>query len=51
MPQIGSDFITVDYKKEAEAILAERKQSIYHTMKFEKINLPFVPLLIKVDML
>jgi translation initiation factor IF-2 len=51
VPQIGGDFITVDSKKEAEAILAQKKQSISHTMKFEKSNLPFVPLLIKVDML
>jgi len=51
VPQVGSTFVTVDSKKDAERMILENTQKTSQTHKFEKNNLPFVPLLIKVDAL
>ncbi len=51
IPEIGSTFVTVNSKKEAEKLVLENTKSISHEMKFQKDGLPFVPLLIKVDAL
>lgn len=50
IPVVGSAFVTVATKKEAEK-LAEENQTKNNGNTFEKTNLPIVPLLIKADVL
>ncbi len=51
VPEIGSEFVTVNSKKEAEALILANTTAPKQEMKYEKDNLPFVPLLIKADVL
>lgn len=50
IPAVGSDFVTVATKKEAEK-MSEENQTSETGNKFEKTNLPVIPLLIKADVL
>jgi len=50
-PEVGSTFVTVDSKKEAEALILETKGSAAKAERFEKSDLPYIPLLIKADVL
>lgn len=50
-PAVGSTFVTVDSKKEAEKMISQESTATSSTTKFEKTNLPFVPILIKADVL
>lgn len=50
-PEVGATFVTVDSKKEAEVLVTQNTQSIPQTDKFERNNLPFVPIMIKADVL
>lgn len=51
VPEVGATFITVDSKKEAEVLIAEAKLGKVPGARFERTNLPFIPLLIKADVL
>jgi translation initiation factor IF-2 len=51
VPEVGAPFVTVASKKEAEGMVLANTARPTQEMKFEKNNLPFVPLLIKVDVL
>ena len=51
VPEVGGTFVTVSTKKEAEELILKNTALPTQTMRFEKNNLPFVPLLIKVDVL
>jgi translation initiation factor IF-2 len=51
VPEVGGTFVTVATKKEAEELILKNTQRPTQEMKFERNNLPFVPLLIKVDVL
>ncbi len=51
VPLVGASFVTVGSKKEAEALVLQNTAAPTQEMRFEKDNLPFVPLLIKADML
>jgi translation initiation factor IF-2 len=50
IPVVGSNFVTVSNKKEAEKLVAENKQTSTG-QNFENTNLPIVPLMIKADVL
>ncbi len=50
IPKVGETFITVGSKKEAEAIIAERKlENIAPNVPAKRSPLPLVPILIKAD--
>jgi translation initiation factor IF-2 len=51
VPEVGGTFVTVDSKKEAEKLVLEQTAILGQTTKFERTDLPFVPLLIKADVL
>lgn len=52
IPEVGTRFTTVGSKKEAEALVAENKNTpASQTRKFAHTNLPVVPILIKADVL
>ena len=51
IPEVGSAFVTVNSKKEAENLITQYKETTANTARFEKSSLPFVPLLIKADVL
>lgn len=51
VPEVGSAFVTVDSKKEAERVVEQFVQTSSQTSKFEKSDLPFIPILIKADVL
>lgn len=51
VPAVGSTFVTVESKKEAEAMILANTQKAAPGTKFEKSNLPFVPVMIKADVL
>jgi translation initiation factor IF-2 len=51
IPKVGSTFITVSSKKEAEAIIAANANSVPATIPVKRSNLPVVPVLIKADVL
>lgn len=51
VPEVGAPFVTVSSKKEAEKMVIENTQAHPQTVKFTRSNLPFVPLLIKADVL
>lgn len=51
VPEVGSSFVTVGSKKEAESLVLQHKQMQTVAAKFEKSDLPFIPLLIKADVL
>jgi translation initiation factor IF-2 len=52
IPEVGSNFTTVNNKKEAEALMAQNKDNNAHSTKaFAETNLPVVPILIKADVL
>ncbi len=51
VPKVGSRFITVDSKKEAEVLITAHANNIPKGTKFAKTNLPIVPILIKADVL
>lgn len=51
VPEAGSLFITVDSKKEAEAMIAETAATTEIITEHNKSNLPLVPILIKADVL
>lgn len=50
IPKVGNEFVVVDSKKEAEAMIAE-DNSESTSKSFSNTNLPIVPLLIKADVL
>lgn len=50
IPEVGSSFVTVDSKKEAEKMTTEN-QTRSTGEAYERTNLPIVPLLIKADVL
>lgn len=51
VPEVGATFVTVDSKKEAEQLVTKQTAATSQTHKFERTNLPFVPILIKADVL
>lgn len=51
VPEVGSSFVTVESKKEAEALILLNTQKMSQTSRFERNNLPFVPIMIKADVL
>lgn len=51
VPEVGSIFCTVSSKKEAEKLALEQTTILGQDAKFERSDTPFVPLLIKADML
>lgn len=51
VPEVGSTFVTVDSKKEAEVMIEQFKATGVAATRFEKSDLPFIPLLIKADVL
>jgi translation initiation factor IF-2 len=51
IPAVGASFVTVPTKKEAEAMIEQYKLDTTTAPRFEKSNLPFIPLLIKADVL
>lgn len=51
IPEVGSAFVTVDSKKDAERMILEHKSQQTQTARFEKSDLPFIPIMIKADML
>jgi len=51
IPEVGSTFVTVASKKEAEVLISQYQETTQATARFEKSNLPFIPLLIKADVL
>lgn len=51
VPTVGGTFVTVDSKKEAEVLITQNTQKTSQTSKYEKNNLPFVPVMIKADVL
>ena len=51
VPNVGSAFITVQSKKEAEALVEQYRETQSAATRFEKSDLPFIPLLIKADVL
>jgi len=51
MPVVGSVFTTVDSKKEAEALATENTADQNTGERFDRTNLPIVPILIKADVL
>jgi translation initiation factor IF-2 len=51
VPQVGASFVTVDSKKEAEKMIVENTQKVLQTTRFTKSNLPYIPIMIKADML
>lgn len=51
VPVVGGTFVTVGSKKEAEKMILENTAVHSQTVKFTKSDLPFVPLLIKADVL
>lgn len=50
IPVVGSNFVTVSSKKEAEKLVEENNQTSTG-QNFERTNLPIVPLMIKADVL
>lgn len=50
IPKVGSDFVTVANKKEAEKLISEKDEK-GDVKNFERTNLPIVPLMIKADVL
>jgi len=50
IPKVGATFVTVDSKKEAEKMVTENASSSQEE-KFERTNLPIVPIMIKADVL
>ncbi len=51
VPEVGSTFVTVDSKKEAEVMITTNAESQEKKSRFDKSDLPFIPLLIKADVL
>lgn len=51
VPEVGATFTTVNTKKEAEALILTQTPAASKTSRFEKTNLPIVPVLIKADVL
>lgn len=51
IPQVGSTFITVNDKKEAEAIIASTAHTVQANAPTKRSDLPVVPILIKADVL
>lgn len=51
VPKVGASFVTVDSKKEAELLVTKQTAAMSQTLRFERTNLPFVPILIKADVL
>lgn len=51
IPEVGATFITVGSKKEAEALVLQHTLDSKGTPRFEKNDMPFIPLLIKADVL
>lgn len=51
VPKVGASFVTVDSKKEAELLVTKQTAAMSQTPRFERTNLPFVPILIKADVL
>lgn len=51
VPEVGGTFVTVASKKEAEQLVLANTVRPTQEMRFQKDGLPFVPLLIKADVL
>lgn len=51
VPVVGSEFVTVDTKKEAETLAGKHEEKKAAGTRFEATKLPIVPLLIKADVL
>jgi translation initiation factor IF-2 len=51
VPEVGAKFVTVDSKKEAEEMVLTSRNEAIQGARFEKSDLPFIPLLIKADVL
>jgi translation initiation factor IF-2 len=51
IPEVGADFTTVASKREAEELVLSQKAQRASADRFEKSDLPFIPLLIKADVL
>ncbi len=51
IPVIGSQFVTVENKKEAEQMVTEAASKISAKTRLEATNLPIIPILIKADVL
>jgi translation initiation factor IF-2 len=51
MPEVGANFVTVDSKKEAEEMILTAKNGAAQSVRFEKSDIPYIPLLIKADVL
>lgn len=50
IPKVGAPFVTVGSKKEAEKLVVEQTERVTER-KFERTNLPIVPIMIKADVL